>query len=110
MESGAKLYVVVRADLAPGLQIPQAMHAHREFAEQHRALERGWYRASNTLAVLSVPHERALLALVARAQDAEVPHSLFREPDLGNAATAACLSPGEASRSLCKRLPLALKV
>jgi peptidyl-tRNA hydrolase len=110
VEPEAKLYVIVRADLSPGLQIPQAMHAHREFAEQHRTLERAWYRASNTLAVLAVPHEQALLALVARAQDADVPLALFREPDLGHAATAVCLAPGTATRGLCKRLPLALKI
>lgn len=105
-----KLYVVVRADLVPGLQIPQAMHAHREFAEQHRGLERAWYRRSNTLAVLSVPHEHALMELVTRAQHAQIPHALFREPDLGDAATAVCFAPGEQSRAICKRLPLALKV
>lgn len=52
-----KLYVIVRADLSPGLQIAQAAHAARAFHAEHPALEAAWYAASNTLAVLSVQDE-----------------------------------------------------
>lgn len=52
-----KLYVVVRADLSPGLQIAQACHACRAFQAEYRDLEESWYTTSNTIAVLSVPSE-----------------------------------------------------
>lgn len=52
-----KLYVVVRDDLPPGLQIAQAIHACRAFHADHPAVETAWHTTSNTIAVLSVPDE-----------------------------------------------------
>lgn len=112
----AKLYVVVAGCLDPGLQITQAMHAARQFAEEYSALERAWFTESNTLAVLSVPDGDALSALCVAARDAGIAHSIFHEPDIGDLApgydrscTALALEPSNASRRLCRSLPRALK-
>ena len=102
--------MVVRADLPPGLQLAQAVHAQREFVREHHDVEERWYRVSNTLAILSVKHEDMLRELHARARVSGVPVSMFHEPDLSNAATALCMAPGEVSRRLCRKLPLALKI
>ena len=99
--------MVVRADLPPGLQIAQAIHAARQFAEVYRSEERAWYRRSNTVAVLAVSNERALDRLAGRAEREGISCVVFREPDLGKAGTA--LSLGSAGKKLCRGLPLALK-
>lgn len=101
-----KLYVVVRADLPPGLQAAQAMHAQREFAAEHPEIEARWHRESNTVAILSVPDEDALAYLLDGLSDA-LCFTPFREPDLGGSLTAICVEPkgGQALR----HLPLALR-
>lgn len=103
-----RLYLVVRADLPPGLQAVQAVHAFREFVEAHPVRERSWYRGSNCVALLSVPDEAALADLLGRAADADLMTAWFREDDLGGSLTAVALEPG--ARRLCKGLPPALKV
>lgn len=103
-----RLYVVVRGDLAPGLQVAQAMHAFRQFVEDHPDTERRWFADSNTLAVLTVPSEGALASLVMDAVDRDLRHSKFHEPDLGGALTAIALEPG--ATRIVRTLPLALEV
>ena len=105
-----KLTLVVRADLPPGSQACQAAHAARAFHDEHPEVEEAWFRASNTLALLSVPDEPALQRLLNRALDRGIRVSSFREPDLVDQLTAICLEPGKPSRKLCERLPLALRV
>ena len=97
-----KLYVVVRADLPPGLQVAQACHALREFVHQYPEVDREWFSRSNNLVVLQVPSLAALEALVLRTEGAVAP---FYEPDLDGAMTAAAFADGRQLGSL----PLALR-
>ena len=55
-----RLYVVVRADLAPGAQLAQSCHALSAFAHQYRAEHEAWQSGEQNLVVLSVPDENAL--------------------------------------------------
>jgi peptidyl-tRNA hydrolase len=101
-----KLYVIVRNDLCPGLQIAQACHALRAFVDDQPEAERSWHDASNNLVVLQVPDEAALAALGATLGANGIPVAHFHEPDLNGALTALAAGP-EARRYVC-RLPLAL--
>jgi len=96
---------VVRADLKPGLQAAQACHALRLFSAEHPEEDRAWYEGSNNLVLLQVPDEKALLAL--RDQANGCPASLFREPDVGDEATALAL--GSSARRIVSNLPLLLR-
>lgn len=100
-----KLYIVVRADLYRGMKLPQACHAMRAFADEHPELELAWFRSSNTIVVLEVPDQVALEALQRRSVAKGLRTSVFREPDLGGAATALALEP--AASSMLSSLPLA---
>ena len=100
-----KLYIVVRADLGPGLKLPQACHALRAFVDEQPELEREWFLGANNLVVLEVPDEPALAALRARSEARGLRSAIFREPDLGDAVTALALEPR--AKGLVRRLPLA---
>jgi len=102
----SKLHLITRRDLAPGARAAQLCHALRAFVEQHPSVDRSWYEESNTLVLLEVADEAALLRLAWEATMTGVPWSLFREPDLNDAVTAVALGP--TGRSLVRRLPLAL--
>jgi peptidyl-tRNA hydrolase len=95
-----KLYVVVRNDLAPGLQVAQVCHAVREFAHRFPELDRQWFEQSNNLVVLQVPTLEDLEKLVV---DGGV-IAPFHEPDLNGELTAAAFAAGRTLSSL----PLAL--
>jgi hypothetical protein len=97
-----RLYVVVRADLPPGLQLAQACHATREFGLRYPGLDLG-----DNLVVLQVPGEAALHELLLEAGDRDLPAVAFAEPDLHDELTAAAFS-GDA-RALLSSLPLALR-
>ena len=102
-----KLYVIVRNDLTPGLQIAQACHALREFVADHPALDRAWHEGQRNIVVLQVPGLRELERLAAVAVDQRIPLSRFTEPDLQDQLTAVALArDGEA---LVSSLPLALR-
>jgi peptidyl-tRNA hydrolase len=103
------MYIAVRADLTPGLQMAQAVHAAFHFADEHPDMVSGWLNASNFLVVVSVPGEAALVALQDQADAAGITSSLVREPDIDDQATALCLEPGPAAKRLCSQLPLALR-
>ena len=103
-----KLYIVVRGDLPPGLQLSQSTHAARQFAHEHPALELAWFQSSNTIAILSVAQEEELKELLKKAHWAELKTAAFHEPDLGGSLTAIALQPGNKSNKLLRRLPLAL--
>jgi len=103
----ARLLLVVRADLPPAQQAVQAVHAARAFAEAHPEAERAWHANSNTIALLSVPDEAALLVLLDRARVIRGQTALFREPDLDSTVTAIALAPE--LRALTKGLPRALE-
>lgn len=109
VKPGDKLYLVTRADLAPGYQAVQSCHAMRQFTHDHPDVDSVWFTNSNYLALLSAPSEIELMRLLVSAHDADVPASAFREPDVGGKITAIALGPGERTRKLCEHLPLALK-
>lgn len=94
-----RLYIVVRNDIAPGLQMAQACHAAREFTLQIDE------DVGDNLVVLHATHEQ-LIGLVAAAEDvcSVVP---FHEPDLGGELTAAAFGCG--ARSILSCYPLALR-
>lgn len=98
-----KLYVLVRSDLTPGLQLAQAVHAATAFALRHPA------SAASTLnvVVLAVPDEETLLHYADLDFYTRKYGVLFTEPDLDDEATAyAIVSDGD--RFSC--LPLAGRV
>jgi hypothetical protein len=97
---------VTRADLPPGVQAGQAVHAAVEFTLAFPALARAWHDASNTVVLLSAPDELTLAELCADAEGAGLRVVRFHEPDLGGALTAAGLEP--AAARLLRRLPLTL--
>lgn len=101
-----KLYLVGRQDLAPGLLAAQLVHAARQFVDSYPDRELAWYRASNTLALLSVPDEGSLSDLAERIRQSGVPVSVWREPDLENSITAIAIAPE--GRRFVRKLPLAL--
>lgn len=103
-----KLYIVCRADLEPGYQAVQSVHAAIQFAMEHPEMTVRWFGDSNTLALLSAPNERALLILLERARRLGLKSSMFREPDIGNQITAIALEPGGMTSWLCRKLPKAL--
>jgi hypothetical protein len=103
----SKLYTVVRADLPLGAQAVQAAHAMREFAHLHPEVEAEWHRTSNTVVMLSVPDEAALVDLKVRLCNAHISVAEFHEPDLNHSLTAICVAP-DGSRML-RNLPLALQ-
>lgn len=105
-----KLYVLVRADLAPGYQMAQALHAAVEFSCRH-CLDRPfrhWHSTSNTVVILAVHDEGSLHFWMRSLQDEGRSFTVFQEPDLLDACTAlACLvQPWE--QSPFDSLPLAL--
>lgn len=85
----------------------QSCHALREFVQDHPEIDRAWYDTSNYLALLSVPTERDLDALIKKASAKGVRFSVFREPDIGNEITAIVLEPK--GKRLCGNLQLALR-
>jgi peptidyl-tRNA hydrolase len=101
-----RLYIVVRDDLDAGAQIAQACHALRLFHEEHPEVDASWYSSSNTLVVLSVEDEYALLTLSVEAARKGLRFSIFQEPDLGDQSTAMVLEPR--GKRICRGLPLAL--
>ena len=103
-----KLVLVTRADLPAGAQAVQAAHALREFAESFPDVDRSWHAGSNTLALLAVPNEAALVGVLRKAQDRGIRVACFREPDFGDQLTALAVEPSQAAQRLCRALPLAL--
>jgi hypothetical protein len=103
-----KLYVIVRADLPPGLQLAQSCHALRQFAAEHPTLDKEWFEDSNNLVCLQVPNQGALEALALSMQhDGFKGFSRFTEPDLDHALTAIAVH--DSGKSYVGHLRLALK-
>jgi len=99
------LYVVTRADLVPGIQACQAVHAAFDFAVAFPELTRTWHGASNTLVIVTVRAELELAWLCHDAAAAGYKLARVHEPDLAGALTAAALEP--AAARMARRLPLA---
>ncbi len=105
----SRLRVIVRADLSPGQQAVQSMHAQVAFAKKHPESESIWHEQSNTLALLCVSDEAALCKLLQKAEDKGIKVAHFLEPDIDNQMTAICLEACEMARKVCAGLPTALK-
>jgi peptidyl-tRNA hydrolase len=88
--------------------LAQSCHALAAFVMEHTMLARSWHESSNNLVILECENEERLLLLAGQSAAEGVPTTLFREPDLGGAATACAFGPG--ARKLLSSLPLALKV
>lgn len=104
-----KLYIITRRDLDPGYQGVQGQHAAIEFIMQYPEISNHWHQVSNYLGFLSVDNEQKLICLFEKAKALGIACSMFKEPDIDNEVTAIALEPGELSKKLCSRLPLALK-
>jgi Peptidyl-tRNA hydrolase PTH2 len=104
----SKLYIIVDADLAPGLQCAQACHALRAFVAEHPDVDRAWFEGPNNIVVLSVPGALYLEHLARYADELGVPRSVFTEPDLADQTTAIAMC-GENAHRVCSSLPLALR-
>jgi peptidyl-tRNA hydrolase len=102
-----KLYLVTRSDLPPGAQAAQSVHAALAFAHEHQEIANAWFRDSNNIVLLAVKSEGELVRLEDRAVAAEVPCSLFKEPDFDDAVTAIAIGPS--GWRLVSSLPLALR-
>ena len=101
-----KLFVVIRNDLDPGLQLAQGIHAAIKYVLENEGARR-WHEDSNNLAVLQVPDERSLGLLVHSALSEDFVVAQFHEPDLDGSLTAAAFEFG--AKSLLGSLPLALR-
>jgi len=102
-----KLYIVVREDLSIGAQMAQSLHAFREFLELHPELERTWYKESNTIVVLAAQDESHLNDICFHANNKQIKHAKFFEPDFENALTAIAFEPSVDTKDLLSKLKLA---
>ena len=103
----SRLYVAVRADLPPGLQMAQAVHAAFGFAHDHPEITAEWLRDSQFVVVVSVPDEHSLVSLAATAVSRELATVLWHEPDIDDELTAIAIAPSPEATRLCSSLPLA---
>lgn len=101
-----KLYIIVRSDLAPGLQLAQSCHAAQAFMVEHGAAATDWLATSGNLVVLHAADESELVEIADRARGIGLIMSAFREPDLGDQLTAIAVQ-GEAAKKLTQRMRLA---
>lgn len=99
----------MRADLPPGLQAAQAVHAAFSFALRFPDTTRKWFVDSNFIVVVSVPDETALHRLSLEAMRQGICSAIVNEPDIGDQTTALALGPGVDAQKLCASLPLALR-
>lgn len=102
-----KLFIVTRSDLPLRDVAPQSVHAAFAFAHEHHFEWRTWFLGSNNIVLLATKDEASLEQLAARARAANVPVSLFREPDFGDSVTGIAIGPQ--GWKLVSSLPLALK-
>lgn len=68
-----------------------------------------WHRESKFLILLAVPDEAALEALRARAVDARLCVTPWREPDWDDTLTAVAIGPDPLTARLLANLPLTLR-
>lgn len=95
--------MITRADLSPGLQAAQCVHAAFALAREHPDEVEHWWNGSSTLVLLTTADEAALLDWALRLRD--VPAVLVREPDIGDQVTAIAVAPSMAG-VLFANLPL----
>lgn len=108
VEASERLYVVVRNDLAPGIQISQSIHAKDEFTMDYPEIQHKWAKNSNTIIILSGT-SNDLYSVLGKALSRGVKVSTFEEPQLNNEMTALALEPSSTTVEIVKGLPLALR-
>jgi len=59
--------------------------------------------------VLSTTNEKQLIKLADQFEQKKLDYVLFREPDIGNKATAIAVEPSEEAYKITSSLPLTLK-
>jgi hypothetical protein len=74
-----KLYTVVRHDLSPGAQAAQSAHALAALALDHPDEFIDW--DNGTIVLLQTDRRTSIESLVEAAEDGNIPHATFREPD-----------------------------
>jgi hypothetical protein len=103
-----RLYVITRADLAPGAQLAQACHAVSAFAVANPEQHLEWHTHGQNLVVLAAGDEHKLSRLLDALEDAHGQKcAAFFEPDFGGRLTAFAVS--DAAGKLLSSLPLALR-
>ncbi len=104
-----KMFVVVRADLPPGLRAAQAAHAVAEMCVHRPSESALWHDEAhgNYMIVLEAPHEVSLMGWFDYLQESHIDCELFREPDMNYAATALAALPHPDKNELFAQLPLA---
>lgn len=88
------------------MQVAQSVHAAFQFAREHPRETAEWLSASQTLVVLAVPDEAALLDYA--LHHGGTARTLVREPDLDDEATALACGPSHWNVAFSS-LPLAGK-
>ena len=101
-----KLRIVVDANLSPGQQLAQSLHAAIEFTQEHPELTKHWHLNSNSVVCLATKDIEGFLA---RVKAKQITHSIFRESDLNYRLTAIALEATAISRKITANLPLSLK-
>lgn len=103
------MVLITRADLSSGYQVVQPAHALAEFAITYPRKFKDWMEVGKNLVVLSTTNEKQLLKLADQFEEKGLDYVLFREPDIGNKATAIAVEPNEEAYKLTSQLPLTLK-
>lgn len=101
--------LITRRDLTCGYQAVQPAHALAEFAITHPEKFKNWHEVGKNLIVLSTTNEKQLIKLAESFKKEGLDYVLFREPDIGDHATAIAVEPSEIAYKLVSRLPLALR-
>jgi hypothetical protein len=83
-----------------GQTFPRALSSPKAIMQQ---------RNSPQSTLLSISNEAQLFMLESMALTLGLKHSLVREPDMDNVATAIALEPGPLARRLCAQYPCAGK-
>lgn len=97
MEEEERLYVLVRRDLPMSQQVVQSGHAVAEWLMKGPKTK--W--KNGTLIILGVSGRRQLKSWRLRLEDMGVKYKIFREPDIGDQATAlATVHTGHIFRKL----------
>lgn len=99
-----RLYLVGRADLAPGLRAAQAGHAAFAFALEHPHITKRWH--PNYLILLEVEDHLSLRRFLSHTKLAGLTTSTWHEPDLDDELTAIAIAPSPSSQLLCAGLSL----
>ena len=109
IKEGDKLYIVVRADINPGLQCAQIAHTAFGFSLKYPEETLNWYNNSNYIAILNCNNEEYLRKLIDKSIVKNIKHYVFVESDLDNQITAVAFEATISSKKMCSNLKLALK-